>query len=201
MSNEYIFSVQSDIIAVRGRPIYLGGSKHTFYETVLQLQLPDHVVDKNLPKNVVLKIEYSEKQRTLRSGQDGPFQQRGSNLRPTSAAARNRHTEIPRLREYHEQESAPLVRCWRDSDGQGLDSATDFEGMVFRSLRLIRQHGVQLEYLDPCNVHLCGDTLYIVDLEHAELIPPDVSDEEEKGEGSPLWADTRPGASRSNSTR
>ncbi|KAK1639474.1 hypothetical protein BDP81DRAFT_391575 [Colletotrichum phormii] len=51
MSNEYVFSFQSDIIA---------------------LQLPDHV-EETLPKNVVLKIEYPKRRHLFDPVKTGLF--------------------------------------------------------------------------------------------------------------------------------
>ncbi|KAJ0315905.1 hypothetical protein COL5a_011822 [Colletotrichum fioriniae] len=57
-TDEYVFLFESQIIAARGKPVFLREIS-SFYENVLQLLLPDCIVDEAiLPKDVILKMEY-----------------------------------------------------------------------------------------------------------------------------------------------
>ncbi|KAK1728121.1 hypothetical protein CaCOL14_000580 [Colletotrichum acutatum] len=183
MTTEYIFLFQSQIIAARGRPVFLREAP-SFYENVLQLQLPDCIVDKEtLPQNVILKIEYPKDRDLFDPPKTTLFENETliyDRLQPLQGSVIPRYLGLASI-------AGRRAHLLSDIGGMSMaekellrtDPATNFEEMVSVSLRLIRQHDVRLEYLDPSNVHLCGDALCIVDLEHAQLIPSDLSHEVE----------------------
>ncbi|KAK0379012.1 hypothetical protein CLIM01_03647 [Colletotrichum limetticola] len=194
MTTEYIFLFQSKIIAASGRPVFLR-EVPSLYENVLELQLPDCIVDMaTLPKNVILKIEYPKDRDLFDPPKTTLFDSEAliyDRLRPLQGSVIPRYLGLASIAGRRAGRRAHLLS---DIGGMSMikkellrtDPATNFEEMISVSLRLIRQHDVRLHYLDPSNVHLCGDALCIVDLEHAQLIPSDLSHGEEEGEEARL---------------
>ncbi|KAK1514122.1 uncharacterized protein CCOS01_14062 [Colletotrichum costaricense] len=195
MTTEYIFLFQSKIIAARGSPAFLR-EVPSLYENVLELQLPDCIVNEAfLPKNVILKIEYPKDRDLFDPPKTALFENEAliyDRLQPLQGSVIPRYLGLAGI-------AGRRAHLLSDIGGMSMikkellrtDPATNFEEMISVSLCLIRQHGVRLEYLDPSNVHLCGDALYIVDLEHAQLIPSDLSHEEEEEEEDRLREQVR----------
>ncbi|KAK1459038.1 hypothetical protein CMEL01_02037 [Colletotrichum melonis] len=195
MTTEYIFLFQSKIIAARGRPVFLR-EVPSLYENVLELQLPDCIVDMaTLPRKMILKIEYPKDRELFDPPKPTLFDNEAliyDRLRPLQGSVIPRYLGLASI-------AGRRAHLLSDIGGMSMikkellrtDPATDFEEMISVSLRLIRQHDVRLDYLDPSNVHLCGDALCIVDLEHAQLIPSDLSHEEEEEEEDRLREQVR----------
>ncbi|KAI3558186.1 hypothetical protein CABS03_02652 [Colletotrichum abscissum] len=190
MTTEYIFLFQSKIIAARGSPAFLR-EVPSLYENVLELQLPDCIVNEtSLPRNVILKIEYPKDRDLFDPPKTALFDNEAliyDRLQPLQGSVIPRYLGLASI-------AGRRAHLLSDIGGMSMikkellrtDPATNFEEMISVSLCLIRQHGVRLEYLDPSNVHLCGDALCIVDLEHAQLIPSNLSHGEEEGEEARL---------------